>query len=125
MPRQARRNLRPIACRTIARPRPNWCGCIVTASCRMPLCRCERAIGSLRRPSAARAAQLAPTRVPPHRPTEAELVRMHRDGELPNAALPVRARDLEPPPHVVSDPALARALDLLKGLSVVQQFRAN
>lgn len=73
----------------------------------------------------ASAAQLATNRVPHHRTTEAELVRMHRDGELPNAALPVRARDLEPPPHVVSDPALARALDLLKGLSVVQQFRAN
>jgi len=73
----------------------------------------------------ASAAQLATNRVPHHRTTEAELVRMHRDGELPNDALPVRARDLEPPPHVVSDPALARALDLLKGLSVVQQFRAN
>ena len=28
-------------------------------------------------------------------------------------------------PAVVNDPALARALDLLKGLSVVQQFRSN
>jgi len=64
-------------------------------------------------------------RLPHHRTTEAELVRMHRDGELPDPdAVPARARDSEAPPHVVYDPALARAIDLLKGLSVVQQFRS-
>jgi C-terminal processing protease CtpA/Prc len=64
-------------------------------------------------------------RLPHHRTTEAELVRMHRDGELPDPdAVPARGRDNEAPPHVVYDPALARAIDLLKGLSVVQQFRS-
>src|ERR1051326_5419617 len=65
-------------------------------------------------------------RLPRHRTTEAELVKMHRDGELPDPdAAPLKIRDNEPPPHVVYDPALARAIDLLKGLSVVQHFRAS
>lgn len=66
-------------------------------------------------------------RGPRRRLNEAELVRMSRDGQafdretnstnptppLPEATVPT-----------VTDPALARALDLLKGLAVVQQFRA-
>jgi len=65
-------------------------------------------------------------RLPRHRTSEAELVRMHRDGELPDAELPpAKSRQAETPPHVVYDPVLARAIDLLKGLSVVQQFRSN
>src|SRR5262249_9883384 len=40
-------------------------------------------------------------RLPRHRTTEAELVRMHRDGELPDPDLPAtRPRDAELPPHV-------------------------
>lgn len=65
-------------------------------------------------------------RAPRRRLNEAELVRMNKEGQ---------ALDREPPftnepsrtvesPSVVNDPALARALDLLKGLAVVQQFRS-
>jgi hypothetical protein len=65
-------------------------------------------------------------REPRRRVNEAELVRRSREGQLP---------DLEPPAAnepsgttesrpVVHDPALARALDLLKGLAVVHQFRS-
>jgi hypothetical protein len=71
-----------------------------------------------------------------HRPSEAELVRMHREGDVPDydGAPPTRVREAdigksgEPdqtPPHVIYDPALARAVDLLKGLSVVQKYRPS
>ena len=50
---------------------------------------------------------------------EAELVREHRAGENPDEQ--VAKRPPEPQVPVVSDPALARALDLLKGLAVVRQ----
>jgi hypothetical protein len=56
---------------------------------------------------------------------EAELVRLRREGLLtdtePTNALPRRN---EPSTPVINDPALARAIDLLKGLAVVQQFRS-
>jgi hypothetical protein len=62
----------------------------------------------------------------PARITEADLVRMRREG------LSLDDADLAPPPlrspapiaPVVTDPALARALDLLKGLAVVRSDRA-
>lgn len=50
---------------------------------------------------------------------EAELVREHRAGESPDEQ--TAKRPPEPQVPVVSDPALARALDLLKGLAVVHQ----
>jgi hypothetical protein len=50
---------------------------------------------------------------------EAELVRERREG-LSEADLS-GAREREPDKPLVSDPALARALDLLKGLAVVRQ----
>jgi carboxyl-terminal processing protease len=64
-------------------------------------------------------------RQPRRRLNEADLVRMNREGipfdaEWTNP--PARATD-SPLPSV-NDPALARALDLLKGLAVVQQFRS-
>jgi len=64
-------------------------------------------------------------RLPRHRTTEAELVQMHRDGQLSDieAAAP-KIRETAASAHVVYDPALARAIDLLKGLSVVQHFRS-
>jgi hypothetical protein len=63
-------------------------------------------------------------RLPRRRTTEAELVRLHRDGQMPDLdAPPPKTRENEAAPHVVYDPALARAIDLLKGLAVVQQFR--
>ncbi len=70
---------------------------------------------------------------------EAELVREHREGldrdtgearqpglrRAPGAAGGVLAsREAEAEPLVVSDPALARALDLLNGLAVVRQSRS-
>ena len=69
----------------------------------------------------------ATNRAPRRRINEAELVRMNRDGQATDRDLPVTntpGRTFEPPTQVVNDPALARALDLLKGLAVVQQFRS-
>jgi len=64
-------------------------------------------------------------RSPRRRINEAELVRMLRDGQIPDlegsSATPRRAT---PPQPAVPDPVLARALDLLKGLAVVQQSRS-
>lgn len=58
--------------------------------------------------------------------TEADLVRerreeLNRDPETAVAA----GRRTEPDKPVVRDPALARALDLLKGLAIVRQFRTR
>jgi hypothetical protein len=59
---------------------------------------------------------------PIHRINEAELVRRQRDGQsAEDAAEAARGRSAEASKPVVQDPALARALDLLKGLAVVQQ----
>ncbi len=61
-----------------------------------------------------------------HRITEAELVQRHRDGQLPDPDVPSpKPREKEAPAHVIYDPALARAIDLLKGLAVVQHFRPS
>ena len=52
---------------------------------------------------------------------------MSKDGQLPDRDSLLTnspGRTVEPPLQVVGDPALARALDLLKGLAVVQQFRS-
>ena len=54
---------------------------------------------------------------------EAELVREHRAGENPDEQIVKRALP-EPKVPVVSDPTLARALDLVKGLAVVRQSRS-
>lgn len=56
---------------------------------------------------------------------EAELVREHRSGLLHREdSEEPRVREPEPEKPLVSDPVLARALDLLKGLAVVRQFRS-
>ena len=75
--------------------------------------------------SATNAMNLQVTNRPSRRLNEAELVRLRRegvplDGEMTNA--PSRRND--PPTPIIHDPALARAIDLLKGLAVVQQFRS-
>ncbi|MCX7721902.1 MAG: S41 family peptidase [Verrucomicrobiae bacterium] len=59
------------------------------------------------------------TRVPRRRINEAELLREHREGSRlgPQRAAPAAE---EPGPRVVTDPALARALDLIKGLAVLK-----
>jgi C-terminal processing protease CtpA/Prc len=57
------------------------------------------------------------TNRPRRRLNEAELVRMQRDGvDLESEPLPVSAAPA--PIQVVTDPALARALDLLKGIAL-------
>lgn len=53
---------------------------------------------------------------------EAELVREHNAGENPDEM--TAKRPPEPQVPVVSDPALARALDLLKGLAVVRENKS-
>ena len=56
------------------------------------------------------------------RMNEAELVRERRNGENPEEMAAKRLP--EPQVPVVSDPALARALDLLKGLAVVRESKS-
>ena len=56
---------------------------------------------------------------------EAELVRMLREGLNPENETGTAAREIERAKGIVGDPVLARALDLLKGLTVVQQFRSS
>ena len=64
------------------------------------------------------------TNPPARRPrfNEAELVRERREG-ISEADM-TAARSPEPEKPLVSDPALARALDLLKGLALVRQSRS-
>ena len=63
-------------------------------------------------------------RVPRRRINEAELVRMLRDGQNPDAETASAARRSARAEPAVQDPALARAIDLLKGLAVLQQARS-
>ncbi|HXJ74674.1 MAG TPA: S41 family peptidase [Candidatus Dormibacteraeota bacterium] len=58
---------------------------------------------------------------------EAELVRLTREGQNPERDLLTNtpARPSESGTPTIADPTLARALDLLKGLAVVQQFRSS
>jgi hypothetical protein len=67
-------------------------------------------------------ASLSVTNRPRRRLNEAELVRMLREGEDPEEERATRSA--EPPPRVVTDPALARAIDLLKALAVVRPARS-
>jgi hypothetical protein len=66
---------------------------------------------------------LSLTNRPRRRINEAELVRMQREGESFDFSLNSGRRDAGTTPPSMQDPALSRALDLLKGLAVVQQFR--
>ena len=68
-------------------------------------------------------AQTTTNRAPRRRMNEAELVRMLREGHSPDDATNVTTRETESARPIVRDPALARAIDLLKGLSVVQGFK--
>jgi hypothetical protein len=67
----------------------------------------------------------ASTNQMPHRPTnEAELVREHASGEPADALEDdSQAPPATPTPPIIADATLARALDLLKGLAVLQQSR--
>jgi carboxyl-terminal processing protease len=53
---------------------------------------------------------------------ETELIREHKEGEAA-ADFPASAKLDTPPPQAVADPVLGRALDLLKGLAVVEPAR--
>ena len=72
----------------------------------------------------ANSASLTVTNRPRRRMNEAELVRLLREGQNPDDLTGAAPREAGAAPHVVNDPALARAIDLLKGLAVVQQFRS-
>ena len=50
---------------------------------------------------------------------------MLREGLNPENETGTGAREIERAKGIVGDPVLARALDLLKGLTVVQQFRSS
>ncbi len=69
---------------------------------------------------------------PRRRLNEAELVRLQREGinaeqdifETPGkTSTPIRPKNLDDTPPALSDPVLIRALDLLKGLAVIEQTR--
>jgi hypothetical protein len=55
--------------------------------------------------------------------TEAELVRQQHEGADPEDEAPSGRKEINRP--LVADPVLARALDLLKGLAVIQQVTAG
>ena len=69
-------------------------------------------------------ASLSVTNKPRRRINEAELVRMLRDGETPEDETNRTARPSEPARPMITDPALARAIDLLKALAVVRPARS-
>lgn len=71
-------------------------------------------------------AGISDTNRPRRRLNEAELVRLQRQGiSFDEEFLDRPAKAFEPGKPALSDPALVRALDLLKGLAVVQQSRRN
>jgi hypothetical protein len=57
------------------------------------------------------------------RMNEVELIREHREGDAPDQIPARNTPDVAEAPPVVADPALARALDLVIGLAVVQPNR--
>jgi hypothetical protein len=70
-------------------------------------------------------AQAGATNAPARRRvTEADLVRLQREGPTPEEqAAALSKADDELPELLVRDPALARALDLLKGIAIVERSR--
>jgi C-terminal processing protease CtpA/Prc len=73
-------------------------------------------------PPAAKTDDVANSVLEQPRLNEVELIRQHKNGEDADDT-PALDRLSAPPPPVVADPALARALDLLKGLAVVEPTR--
>jgi hypothetical protein len=57
------------------------------------------------------------------RMNEVELIREHNNGDAPDQTPARNTPDVAEPPPVVADPALARSLDLLIGVAVVQPNR--
>jgi C-terminal processing protease CtpA/Prc len=74
-------------------------------------------------PAATNVASLSVTNKPRRRLNEAELVRMLREGENPDEEV-VRVARPELARPVITDPALSRAIDLLKALAVVRNTRS-
>lgn len=71
-------------------------------------------------------ARSATNRVNRARINEAELVRMQKEGvRLDEETASLGARDAEQGKPQIQDPVLARAVDLLKGLAVVQKMRKS
>jgi C-terminal processing protease CtpA/Prc len=63
----------------------------------------------------------ATNRLSRHRVNEAELVRAQKEGINPEEDIPASVpKESEPLKSIVRDPVLARALDLLKGLTVIK-----
>lgn len=74
---------------------------------------------------AANIASLSVTnKLPRKRLNEAELVRMLREGENPEDELVKPSLPAEPAKPMITDPALSRAIDLLKALAVVRHTRS-
>ena len=71
------------------------------------------------------AALITTNRAGRRRINEAELVRMLREGINPDNETATGAREIERNKGLVMDPVLSRALDLLKGLTVVQHFKSS
>jgi hypothetical protein len=65
------------------------------------------------------------TRASRRRLNEAELVRLLREGRREEEAITASRKEQDAPEPLINDPVLARAIDLLKGLAVVQQFRGR
>ena len=61
--------------------------------------------------------------VPTRLINEAELVRRHKEGLNPDVDVVPAKPDAANAKTLVRDPALARALDLLKGLAMVREYR--
>jgi carboxyl-terminal processing protease len=78
---------------------------------------------ALHPPPVARAETAAKEAKDQPRLNEVELIREHRSGDDPDQTPDRAAIDKPERTPVVADPALARALDLLKGLAVVQPSR--
>jgi hypothetical protein len=62
---------------------------------------------------------------PRRRINEADLVRMLREGDFPDWVGEITPRATPVAADVIQDPALARALDFLKGLAVVRKFKVK
>jgi hypothetical protein len=76
--------------------------------------------GALFTPAAGTNATAGTNRAGRGRVSEADLIRERKEGRELDTSEPT-LRDLEPQKPVVRDPVLGRALDLIKGLSVIQQ----
>ncbi|MBI3417588.1 MAG: hypothetical protein HY043_20035 [Verrucomicrobia bacterium] len=79
-------------------------------------------VAASKRASASQTSPMSSSQPTRRRVNEADLVRMQKDGAEPDSETTTAPRkSSEPAKPIVRDPVLARALDLLKGLAVVQR----